>query len=189
MIFYTILYSFPYLCSQRGDTDPRTLLEDPVVGDIAKKHRRTPGQVIPFYDYKYRNPLFSFWVLMLYLIVLQVLLRYQIQQSIVVIPKSLKPHHILENTKVNFWIFIPILQFPPNDVSCNFELSSKQNIKWKRDGLITISCHLTFSSHILIKMRVYFKYCKTINYCNYYPYYVSVCRSSISLWMKRIWML
>ncbi|XP_051726021.1 aldose reductase-related protein 2 isoform X2 [Ctenopharyngodon idella] len=58
---------------QRGDADPRTLLEDPVVGDIAKKHRRTPAQV---------------------------LLRYHVQQSIVVIPKSMKSHHILENTKI-----------------------------------------------------------------------------------------
>ncbi|KAG1936953.1 aldo-keto reductase family 1 member A1 [Pimephales promelas] len=58
---------------QRGDMDPRTLLDDPVVGDIAKKHKRTPGQV---------------------------LLRYHIQQSIAVIPNSMKPHHILENTKI-----------------------------------------------------------------------------------------
>ncbi|KAK7151911.1 hypothetical protein R3I94_008294 [Phoxinus phoxinus] len=58
---------------QRGDTDPKTLLEDSVVGDIAKKHRRTPGQV---------------------------LLRYHVQQSIAVIPQSMKPHHILENSKI-----------------------------------------------------------------------------------------
>ncbi|XP_051580054.1 aldo-keto reductase family 1 member B1 isoform X1 [Myxocyprinus asiaticus] len=58
---------------QRGDTDPMKLLEDPVVGDVAKKHRRTPAQV---------------------------LLRYHIQQGIAVIPKSTKPHHILENTKI-----------------------------------------------------------------------------------------
>ncbi|XP_057204631.1 aldose reductase-related protein 2 isoform X1 [Triplophysa rosa] len=58
---------------QRGDTDPQKLLEDPVVGDVAKKHRRTPAQV---------------------------LLRYHIEQGIAVIPKSTKAHHILENTKI-----------------------------------------------------------------------------------------
>ncbi|XP_056137670.1 aldo-keto reductase family 1 member B1 isoform X2 [Lampris incognitus] len=57
----------------RGDTDPEKLLEDPVVGDIARKHRRSPAQV---------------------------LLRYHVQQRISVIPKSDKPHHILENTKI-----------------------------------------------------------------------------------------
>uniref|UniRef100_A0A667XH07 alcohol dehydrogenase (NADP(+)) n=1 Tax=Myripristis murdjan TaxID=586833 RepID=A0A667XH07_9TELE len=57
----------------RGDTDPHKLLEDPVVGDIAKKHRRSPAQV---------------------------LLRYHVQQGVSVIPKSNKPHHILENTKI-----------------------------------------------------------------------------------------
>ncbi|XP_041852817.1 aldose reductase-related protein 2 isoform X1 [Melanotaenia boesemani] len=57
----------------RGDTDPHKLLEDPVVADIAKKHRHSPAQV---------------------------LLRYHVQQGIAVIPKSDKPHHILENTKV-----------------------------------------------------------------------------------------
>uniref|UniRef100_A0A665WQ93 Zgc:56622 n=1 Tax=Echeneis naucrates TaxID=173247 RepID=A0A665WQ93_ECHNA len=49
------------------------LLEDPVVTDIAKKHGRSSAQV---------------------------LLRYHVQQGIAVIPKSDKPHHILENTKV-----------------------------------------------------------------------------------------
>ncbi|XP_056621687.1 1,5-anhydro-D-fructose reductase isoform X2 [Triplophysa dalaica] len=58
---------------QRGDVDPQKLLEDPVVGDVAKKHGRTPAQV---------------------------LLRYHIEQGIAVIPKSTKPHHILENTKI-----------------------------------------------------------------------------------------
>ncbi|XP_071403452.1 aldo-keto reductase family 1 member B1 isoform X2 [Centroberyx affinis] len=57
----------------RGDTDPYKLLEDPVIGDIAKKHRRSPAQV---------------------------LLRYHVQQGISVIPKSDRPHHILENTKI-----------------------------------------------------------------------------------------
>ncbi|KAM4618162.1 aldo-keto reductase family 1 member B1 [Polymixia lowei] len=57
----------------RGDTDPEKLLEDPVLGDIARKHRRSPAQV---------------------------LLRYHVQQGISVIPKSDKPHHILENTKI-----------------------------------------------------------------------------------------
>uniref|UniRef100_A0A671MC70 Zgc:56622 n=1 Tax=Sinocyclocheilus anshuiensis TaxID=1608454 RepID=A0A671MC70_9TELE len=58
---------------QRGDTDPMMLLQDPVVGEIGKKHKRTPAQV---------------------------LLRYHVQRDIVVIPKSMKPHHILENTKI-----------------------------------------------------------------------------------------
>ncbi|KAM9352285.1 aldose reductase-related protein 2 [Symphorus nematophorus] len=57
----------------RGDTDPHKLLEDPAVADIAKKHRVSPAQV---------------------------LLRYHVQQGIAVIPKSDKPHHILENTKI-----------------------------------------------------------------------------------------
>ncbi|XP_071346233.1 aldose reductase-related protein 2 [Trachinotus anak] len=57
----------------RGDTDPQKLLQDPVVADIAKKHRRSSAQV---------------------------LLRYHVQQGIAVIPKSDKPHHILENTKI-----------------------------------------------------------------------------------------
>uniref|UniRef100_A0A3Q1HJC0 alcohol dehydrogenase (NADP(+)) n=1 Tax=Anabas testudineus TaxID=64144 RepID=A0A3Q1HJC0_ANATE len=57
----------------RGDTDPNKLLEDPVVADVAKKHRHSPAQV---------------------------LLRYHVQQGIAVIPKSDKPHHILENTKI-----------------------------------------------------------------------------------------
>ncbi|XP_062276111.1 aldose reductase-related protein 2 [Scomber scombrus] len=57
----------------RGDTDPHKLLEDPVITEIARKHRQSPAQV---------------------------LLRYHVQQGIVVIPKSDKPHHILENTKI-----------------------------------------------------------------------------------------
>nr|XP_046250164.1 aldo-keto reductase family 1 member B1-like [Scatophagus argus]XP_046251159.1 aldo-keto reductase family 1 member B1-like [Scatophagus argus] len=57
----------------KGDTDPHKILEDPVVADIAKKHKRSPAQV---------------------------LLRYHVQQGIAVIPKSDKPHHILENTKI-----------------------------------------------------------------------------------------
>uniref|UniRef100_A0A671UPM2 alcohol dehydrogenase (NADP(+)) n=1 Tax=Sparus aurata TaxID=8175 RepID=A0A671UPM2_SPAAU len=57
----------------RGETDPHKLLDDPVVADIAKKHRHSPAQV---------------------------LLRYHVQQGIAVIPKSDKPHHILENTKI-----------------------------------------------------------------------------------------
>lgn len=57
----------------RGDTDPHKLLEDPVVAEIARKHRHSTAQV---------------------------LLRYHVQQGIAVIPKSDKPHHILENTKI-----------------------------------------------------------------------------------------
>ncbi|XP_048828322.1 aldo-keto reductase family 1 member B7 [Brienomyrus brachyistius] len=57
----------------RGDSDPEKLLEDPVVRGVAVKHRRTPAQV---------------------------LLRYHVQQDIAVIPKSVKPNHILENTKI-----------------------------------------------------------------------------------------
>ncbi|XP_033988778.1 aldo-keto reductase family 1 member B1 [Trematomus bernacchii] len=57
----------------RGETDPLRLLEDPVVADIAQKHRHSPAQV---------------------------LLRFHVQQGVAVIPKSDKPHHILENTKI-----------------------------------------------------------------------------------------
>ncbi|XP_040894247.1 aldose reductase-related protein 2 isoform X2 [Toxotes jaculatrix] len=57
----------------REGTDPKNLLEDPVVSDIARKHRRSSAQV---------------------------LLRYHVQQGVAVIPKSDKPHHILENTKI-----------------------------------------------------------------------------------------
>ncbi|XP_060892400.1 aldose reductase-related protein 2 [Labrus mixtus] len=57
----------------RGEADPQKLLDDPVIAEIAKKHRRSPAQV---------------------------LLRYHVQQGISVIPKSDRPHHILENTKV-----------------------------------------------------------------------------------------
>ncbi|KAF7658023.1 hypothetical protein LDENG_00018330 [Lucifuga dentata] len=57
----------------RGDTDPCKLLEDPVIADIARKHKRTAAQV---------------------------LLRYHVQQGVAVIPKSDRPHHILENTKI-----------------------------------------------------------------------------------------
>ncbi|XP_072550825.1 aldo-keto reductase family 1 member B1 [Salminus brasiliensis] len=57
----------------RGNKDPEKLLEDPVVGKIAAKHKRTPAQI---------------------------LLRYHIEQDIAVIPKSVKPNHILENTKI-----------------------------------------------------------------------------------------
>uniref|UniRef100_A0AAY4DK69 NADP-dependent oxidoreductase domain-containing protein n=1 Tax=Denticeps clupeoides TaxID=299321 RepID=A0AAY4DK69_9TELE len=48
-------------------------LTDPVVADVAKKHRRSSAQV---------------------------LLRYHVQQGIAVIPKSIKPNHILDNSKV-----------------------------------------------------------------------------------------
>ncbi|XP_075994359.1 aldo-keto reductase family 1 member B1 [Genypterus blacodes] len=57
----------------RADSDPVKLLEDPVVADVARKHQRSPAQV---------------------------LLRYHVQQGVAVIPKSDKSHHLLENTKV-----------------------------------------------------------------------------------------
>lgn len=56
-----------------GERDPHKLLEDPVIADIAKRHGHSPSQV---------------------------LLRYHVQQGIVVIPKSDKPHRILENSKI-----------------------------------------------------------------------------------------
>uniref|UniRef100_A0AAY4DKE5 alcohol dehydrogenase (NADP(+)) n=1 Tax=Denticeps clupeoides TaxID=299321 RepID=A0AAY4DKE5_9TELE len=49
----------------RGDADPEKMLQDPVVADVAKKHRRSSAQV---------------------------LLRYHVQQGIAVIPKSIKSH-------------------------------------------------------------------------------------------------
>ncbi|XP_030646001.1 aldo-keto reductase family 1 member B7 [Chanos chanos] len=57
----------------QGEKDPEKLLEDPVVLEIAKKHRRPPSQV---------------------------LLRYHVQQDIVVIPKSVTPSRIVENSKI-----------------------------------------------------------------------------------------
>ncbi|MGH0115764.1 UNVERIFIED_CONTAM: hypothetical protein FKN15_046949 [Acipenser sinensis] len=57
-----------------GDKDPEKLLEDPVVAAIATKHQRSSAQI---------------------------LLRYHVQQGIAVIPKSVRPNHILENTKAS----------------------------------------------------------------------------------------
>ncbi|XP_015223572.2 aldo-keto reductase family 1 member B1 isoform X1 [Lepisosteus oculatus] len=57
----------------RGATDPEKLLEDPVVAAIAKKYQKSSAQV---------------------------LLRFHVQQGIAVIPKSIRPNHILENTKI-----------------------------------------------------------------------------------------
>ncbi|XP_030645998.1 aldo-keto reductase family 1 member B7 isoform X1 [Chanos chanos] len=57
----------------QGEKDPEKLLEDPVVLEIAKKHGRTPSQV---------------------------LLRYHVQQDIVVIPKSVTPSRIVDNSKI-----------------------------------------------------------------------------------------
>ncbi|XP_040017613.2 aldo-keto reductase family 1 member C1-like isoform X1 [Gasterosteus aculeatus] len=59
--------------TSRGDADPEKLLEDPVVADIAQKHRRSPAQI---------------------------LLRYHVQQSVAVIPNSDNPHRIMQNTKI-----------------------------------------------------------------------------------------
>ncbi|XP_041123900.1 aldo-keto reductase family 1 member B1 isoform X2 [Polyodon spathula] len=56
-----------------GDKDPEKLLQDPVVATIATKHQRSSAQI---------------------------LLRYHVQQGIAVIPKSERPNHILENTKI-----------------------------------------------------------------------------------------
>ena len=41
---FTSLVIFPVF-RLRGETDPHKLLDDPVVADIAKKHRRSPAQV------------------------------------------------------------------------------------------------------------------------------------------------
>uniref|UniRef100_A0A8C6UUR5 alcohol dehydrogenase (NADP(+)) n=1 Tax=Neogobius melanostomus TaxID=47308 RepID=A0A8C6UUR5_9GOBI len=57
----------------KTEKDPINLLTDSTVAVIAKKHRRSPAQV---------------------------LLRYHIQQGIPVIPKSEKAHRIMENTKI-----------------------------------------------------------------------------------------
>ncbi|XP_037307159.2 aldo-keto reductase family 1 member B1 [Pungitius pungitius] len=57
----------------RGDLDSDKLLQDPVVADIAKKHRHSPAQI---------------------------LLRYHVQQGIAVIPGSENPHRIMQNTKI-----------------------------------------------------------------------------------------
>uniref|UniRef100_S4RJ11 alcohol dehydrogenase (NADP(+)) n=1 Tax=Petromyzon marinus TaxID=7757 RepID=S4RJ11_PETMA len=55
------------------DKDPGNLLQDPVVADIAKKHSKSSGQI---------------------------LLRYHIENNIVVIPKSVTPANIIQNSKV-----------------------------------------------------------------------------------------
>lgn len=57
----------------KGEKDPISLLSDPTVADIAKRHGRTPAQV---------------------------LLRFHVQQGIPVIPKSEKANRIMENTKI-----------------------------------------------------------------------------------------
>ncbi|KAL6478909.1 hypothetical protein MHYP_G00123420 [Metynnis hypsauchen] len=61
------------LHAEPRETDPGKLLEDPVVGKIAAKHKRTPAQV---------------------------LLRYHIEQDIAVIPKGINSSQIQENIKV-----------------------------------------------------------------------------------------
>uniref|UniRef100_A0A3Q2QG65 Zgc:56622 n=1 Tax=Fundulus heteroclitus TaxID=8078 RepID=A0A3Q2QG65_FUNHE len=72
-IWVWIIVPVPHTRLKRGEVDPHTLMEDPVVVEIAGRYRRSPAQV---------------------------LLRYHVQQGIPVIPKSDKPHHILENAKV-----------------------------------------------------------------------------------------
>ncbi|XP_039619395.1 aldose reductase-related protein 2 [Polypterus senegalus] len=57
----------------RGEKDPENLLQDPVVAEIGRKHKKSPAQV---------------------------LLRYHIERGVAVIPKSVKPNEILENTKI-----------------------------------------------------------------------------------------
>lgn len=56
-----------------GKLDPKNGMEDPVVKEIAKKHGKTPAQI---------------------------LIRFNIQAGIATIPKSQTPAHIIENTKV-----------------------------------------------------------------------------------------
>ncbi|KAJ6653264.1 hypothetical protein lerEdw1_009428 [Lerista edwardsae] len=56
-----------------GKLDPKNGMEDPVVKEIAKKHGKSPAQV---------------------------LIRFNIQAGIATIPKSQTPAHIIENTKV-----------------------------------------------------------------------------------------
>ena len=52
--------------------DPK-VLDNPVVAELAKKHNKTPGQII---------------------------LRWLIQRDIIVIPKSVNPGRIEENSKI-----------------------------------------------------------------------------------------
>nr|XP_034976005.1 1,5-anhydro-D-fructose reductase-like [Zootoca vivipara] len=56
-----------------GPLDPKNGMEDPVVKEIAKKHGKTPAQI---------------------------LIRFNIQRGIATIPKSQTPAHIIENAKV-----------------------------------------------------------------------------------------
>jgi diketogulonate reductase-like aldo/keto reductase len=60
------------ITSYRGGSHGSTL-DDPVIGDIARAHGKTPAQVM---------------------------LRWGLQQGRSVIPKSTKPHHIAENIDV-----------------------------------------------------------------------------------------
>uniref|UniRef100_A0A8C4QPY5 Aldo-keto reductase family 1, member B1 (aldose reductase), tandem duplicate 1 n=1 Tax=Eptatretus burgeri TaxID=7764 RepID=A0A8C4QPY5_EPTBU len=64
-------FGAPYRPFKKESNDPHGLLQDPVVAAIAKKHGKTSAQV---------------------------LLRYHIQRGIVVIPKSVTPARIVENS-------------------------------------------------------------------------------------------
>lgn len=87
---------------RRAKPEDPSLLEDPNIKAIAEKHKKTTAQV-----WRLRQS-WWFWILLLtpYMtcllnIYVQVLIRFQIQRNVIVIPKSITPQRIQENFKVS----------------------------------------------------------------------------------------
>lgn len=109
-----------------------TLLEDPVVGDIAKKLRRTPAQVIPF-SKQVSSSTFLFLGFNVGLNCPAGSVEVSCSAEHCSDPKEheIPPHFGEHKGKLLNIPYIPILHniISPNDVSCYLELSFKQNIK------------------------------------------------------------